>query len=86
MLPDAIIELINGILFVIAKVFKAVMNLLPNSPFNSVKVNTISNEYLGHLAWVIPFESILSVFSMSLAAVSIYYIYQVLLRWIKAVE
>lgn len=86
MLIDMLISLINFVISALGILLNTLMNLLPSSPFSSVVVNNISNEYLSYLAWVIPFESIISIFSSSLLAVGIYYIYQVGLRWVKAVE
>lgn len=86
MIPDIFISLINTIVSVIGTLIQFTINLLPNSPFASLMVSNISSEYLSHLAWVVPIESILTVFSSSLVAVTIFYIYQVLLRWIKAID
>ena len=86
MLPDIFIFLLNLIINLIGVLISATISVLPNSPFSSLQIEKISQTYLSHLAWVIPFQSILSVFSSSLVAVGVFYLYQVILRWIKAIE
>lgn len=86
MLPDLFITIFNFIISAIGLLASSILNLLPDSPFASVKIQSISSKYLGHLAWVIPFETLLTILGGSLVAVGTYYLYQIILRWVKAIE
>lgn len=86
MLPDIFISIVNFIISAIGTLASSILSLLPDSPFSSVKIQSISSKYLGHLAWIIPFETIITVLGSSLVAVGIYYLYQIVLRWVKAIK
>lgn len=86
MLPDIFISIVNFIISAIGTLASSILNLLPNSPFASVKIQSISTNYLGHLAWIIPFETLITILSSSLIVVGTYYLYQIVLRWVKAIK
>lgn len=86
MLVDMLIKIVNLIILSIGTLGQSILNLLPDSPFTSVTIQNISSKYLGHLAWIIPFETLITILSTSLISVGIYYVYQIILRWIKAIE
>jgi hypothetical protein len=58
------------------------INLLPDSPFTAINHSVIS-EYLPYLNWFIPFNQILAILQLWLVAVGVFYIYKVILKWIK---
>ena len=86
MLPDIFISIVNFIISAIGTLGSSILSLLPDSPFVSVKIQSISSKYLGHLAWIVPFETIITILGSSLVAVGTYYLYQIVLRWVKAIE
>jgi len=59
---------------------------LPNSPFQGILDSSTVTEFLGGLAWIIPFPSIIAVFGAWGTCIALYYIYSIALRWIKAVK
>lgn len=65
-----------------------VINLLPESPF--VILDELSQsefyEWLRILNWFIPVNTFVSILEGWLVAVSIYYVYQIVLRWVKVIE
>lgn len=65
-----------------------VINLLPESPF--VILDELSrsefNEWLRILNWFIPVNTFVSILEGWLVAVAIYYVYQIVLRWVKVIE
>lgn len=65
-----------------------VINLLPESPF--VILDELSRsefyEWLRILNWFIPVNTFVSVLEGWLVAVAIYYVYQIVLRWVKVIE
>ena len=71
---------INAFLQAIAA---AVLSILPNSPVRPF-IDQISNvPWLGLLNWFVPIGTIVSIGTAWLAAITIFYVYQVILRWAK---
>lgn len=65
----------------------AVIALLPLSPFTEHirNLEALNPEWLGWLNWFIPVKQILIVTSSWLGAVALFYIYSVIMRWIKLI-
>lgn len=65
-----------------------VINLLPESPF--VILDELSRsefyEWLRILNWFIPVNTFVSILEGWLVAVAVYYVYQIVLRWVKVIE
>lgn len=62
-----------------------VLWLLPDSPFQMLN-NSVIAPYLGYINWILPLDFVVSTLSLWLVAVAGYYIYSMILRWIKAVD
>lgn len=71
---------------VVNKFYDYLKTVLPLSPFSGVTLNLSNNTGLRWLNWFFPIGDILNVFLIYLGAVALYYIYGLVLRWIKAVE
>lgn len=65
-----------------------VVQLFPESPFNALDKlsNTQFYEWLQMLNWFIPINTFVSILESWLLAVGLYYVYQIVLRWIKVIE
>ena len=63
-----------------------VINLLPASPFTSFIEACENLPYLGWLNWFIPVGSIIAIGEAWLVAVGLFYLYSVVLRWVKAIS
>ncbi len=66
-----------------------VLSLLPECPFEmlyELGTNSMISEVLGMVNWFIPIYSFVAILEGWLAAVAVYYVYQVVLRWLKAIE
>lgn len=66
-----------------------VINLLPESPFRSLIYSFQGSAIYGYLQYVnyiLPIGEMISVLSLWLAGVGIYYVYQLVLRWIRVIE
>ena len=64
----------------------AVFSFLPDSPF-APYINSISEwGFLGYINWLIPVGTFIKIGSSWLLAVGVYYVYQIILRWVWAVE
>lgn len=69
---------------------KAILGLLPDSPFSaaldSLAANTTVRQMLGYFNWFIPVYLFVPILGLWLTCVAVYYVYQVILRWLKAIE
>lgn len=78
-------DIFNAIGSFLSKTFKWVIGLLPNSPFKLLS-NSPVQPYLAYINWFIPFDFIVSTMEAWLAAIAAYYLYSVILRWVKAIN
>lgn len=68
---------------------KAILSLLPDSPFKILDSLTATGEiaeWLAYVNWFIPIYSFVGIFVEWLACVALYYVYQIVLRWLNAIE
>ncbi len=68
----------------------AILAFLPDSPFGSVLDDLARNpqiiQLLGMVNWFIPFYLFVPVLTAWGACVGVYYVYQIVLRWLNAIE
>lgn len=70
----------------VTKFFSWVIGLLPKSPFQSY-IKAVGNiPYLAELNWFVPVPQLLAIGAAWLAAISLYYLYSIILRWIRAIQ
>lgn len=68
---------------------KAVLSFFPDSPFVVLDDLAASGEmaqWLRYLNWFVPVNSFVAIFEGWLLCVAMYYVWQVVLRWLKAIE
>jgi len=82
---DLIIGFINFIILVFGNTLTIIVNLLPSSPFQIVDNSTVI-QYLSGFNWVFPISAILGIFQAWLVCIATFYIYSIVLRWIKAIK
>lgn len=82
----ALIEFVNLIVKIFGYLIGLIFLLLPPSPFQQITASPIVSEYMDRLNYILPISESLAVFQLWIAAVTIYYLYSVILRWIKAVQ
>lgn len=63
----------------------AVLSLLPDSPFQSIN-NGVIGQYLNYINWIIPMDEIIAILQLWVVAIGIFYVYQAIMRWIKAIQ
>lgn len=80
----ALIWLINQLIKALGNVGEMMVNILPSSPF--LLLESIEIPYLNYLNWVIPFEEMAVILIYWVGAIAIYYIVQVILRWVKVIR
>lgn len=62
-----------------------VIELLPTSPFSAVSNKDVES-FMGTLNWFLPMGQIVAELELWITCVSIFYIYQIILRWVRAIE
>lgn len=69
-----------------SKIIDSIINSLPKSPIVFLSSNASISRILSYVNWFIPVYLWISILESWLVAIATYYIYQVILRWIKAIE
>lgn len=73
----------------ISKGLMAILSFLPDSPFkllDNLGATGRIAEILGFVNWFVPIYAFVGIFEGWLVCVAIYYVYQIGLRWVKAIE
>jgi hypothetical protein len=78
--------LIQGIIDFFAALAEWLILLLPTSPFAHIENVLLENNYLSTLNWLVPFGPFVAILQVYLVAVGTWYIYKILLRWIKLIK
>ena len=82
-----VINLINSLIRGFGSVLAIVFSMLPDSPFQKYVIeNELIKSYVGYINYFVPVASILIVLESWCVAIGIYYIVQIVLRWLKAIE
>lgn len=63
-----------------------IIDFLPGSPIVFLQSIPEVEKYLGMLNWFIPIYSMISITEAWLVVVLLYYVVQVVLRWVKVIE
>lgn len=79
------IGMINGLIKALGAVLGFLFSVLPPSPFKLIDNSPIA-QYLPSINWLIPINEMILVGEAWLAAIAAYYLYQIVLRWVKAIE
>lgn len=81
-------SIVNTITTWLSNVLQAVILLLPDSPFIYLESTAIPKEIsdiLPLLNWLFGVSTLVYILTMWLGAIIIFYIYQAILRWVKAI-
>lgn len=70
---------------VFQKFSEALMQVLPLSPFQQYIDQFRSLPYLGWFNWFFPVGACLTVMAAWLVAVGLFYLYSILMRWLKII-
>lgn len=66
--------------------FKCCVFFLPLSPFKQYWTALADNEVIQYMNWFIPVGEFIAITVTWLAAIAVFYAYQVILRWLKAIS
>lgn len=78
----------DGLTSAVYNAIEAALSILPDSPFKFLTTysNSVIGEWLGWINWFLPINTFLAIVQAWLAAILIYYVIQIILRWAKAIE
>lgn len=68
------------------KILGLVLSILPDSPFREFIDKLDGVPFLGYLNWFIPISDFLFLLAVWGSAVTLFYVYSMILRYIKAIE
>lgn len=80
------IDLLSMIGGFLNKAFALVLQFLPDSPLVALEKSPVITEYLGYLNFILPISPIIATMQAWVTCIGIYYIWQLVLRAIKAIE
>lgn len=79
-------DFIKGINDVANQVLQWVIVLLPDSPFKNIQFPAEMEYFLGILNYYVPFQGMVNIALAWTGSIAIYYVYQMILRKINAIE
>ena len=79
------LDILGFIVDFLSSAFEWIVNNLPDSPFRMLD-NTPIQPYLKYINWIIPVDFIIDTLALWLVAVSAYYTWSVVLRWLKTID
>lgn len=68
---------------------KSILGFFPPSPFTFLSEMSIDPqlaEWIGFLNWFIPVNSFVAILEVWLTCILVYYVWQIILRWVKVIE
>lgn len=77
--------MISKIVEFLKKVASLLLSWLPDSPFTAAIDSIEQSPWLGYVNWFIPVGTLISIGTLWTAAIAVFYIYQMALRWAKVV-
>ena len=79
------VDVINWFIDKVALLGEGVTAILPRSPFTYLNV-ALDAKWLGYINYFLPVSEVLNILVAWGAAILLWYAYQILLRWVKAVR
>lgn len=79
-------DFLNGLGETVSSIWEKILDFLPGCPIEFIYTIPEVKKYLGMVNWFIPIESMISLTTAWIIAIIAYYGYQLILRWIKAIE
>ena len=76
-------NIIDSIVGFIGSALDTILSVLPTSPLQPVIASLSSVDWLGYVNYFVPVGSFVAIGSVWLTAIAVYYVYQVILRWLK---
>lgn len=83
---DIFLEIFSWLWDKIVQFANSLLSLLPQSPFTKYLTEFSNLPYLGWLNWFLPIKDFVAIGLGWCAIIGLYYGYQIILRWIKAID
>ena len=80
-----VVKIANMLIKYLGVALTAISYLLPDSPFTLLENSAIA-EYLGYINYFLPLDFCIATLELWVAAIAVWYIYQVVMRWAKVVD
>ena len=80
------VDMLDSIINLLVDFVNWVISFLPQSPFASFIDKMQDIPYLGWLNWFIPVGSIIAVGQAWLVSVALFYLYSIIMRWIRVID
>lgn len=80
------IEFWNGFTDIANSILNAILFLLPDSPFADIEIPAEVKKILGYVNYFVPIRAMLIIAGSWISAIGVYYLYQIILRRIKAIR
>lgn len=67
----------------------SIIEIFPESPFRGAIESVQDSEIitiLQYVNYILPIQQMITIFSMWIVGVALYYVYQLVLRWIKVID
>lgn len=81
-----LLKLLQGIIDVLVATLNLTISFLPASPFKSFMNFSLDNDMIGAMNYFLPISEIISVLQAWLVAVTVYYIWMTVGRWVKIID
>lgn len=79
-------DIINSLIDWVTQQFTSVLELFPLSPFTDAIATLASLPYINYVNWFIPIDNFLTILSVWISMIALYYLYSVVARWVKVIE
>ena len=79
-------DFLDKIGMTISETFNKLVELLPKSPITYLEANPEISKFLSYANYFIPISSMIAIAEIWLIVIASYYVYQLILRWIKMIE
>ncbi len=77
--------MLEGFLELVNKFAGTLVKVLPVSPFQPYIAAFSDLPYLGYLNWFVPIGACVKIGAAWLSAIVVFYLYSIIMRWIKAI-
>lgn len=71
---------------IVTQFLEKVLSVLPHSPFSAFLDSMENLPYLSTINYFIPISSFIAIGEAWLASIAIFYLWSIILRWIRAIE
>lgn len=76
-------DIFGSIVNFFQSILEAILSLFPHSPFRAMIESFEAPAYLKWFAWFFPIKNCLAILVLWLAAISAFYLYSIVARWVK---